>query len=69
MFGLGMPEMLLILALVVLVFGANKLPELGAGLGKGIRNFKEATRKPLEIDVTPKPQEKTEQEKPKEEQA
>lgn len=41
---LGFPEMLVILAIVVLIFGANRLPEIGRGIGKGIRNFKDATR-------------------------
>ena len=44
MFGLGMPELLVILVIVVVLFGANKLPQIGAGLGKGIRNFKDATK-------------------------
>jgi sec-independent protein translocase protein TatA len=69
MFGFGMPEMLVILVIVVIVFGTNRLPALGSGLGKGIRNFKEATRKPPEIHVTPQPQEQVEEEQPKEEQA
>ena len=37
---LGMPEMLIILAIVILIFGANRLPELGKGIGLGIKNFK-----------------------------
>jgi sec-independent protein translocase protein TatA len=41
--GIGMPEMLVILVIVLIMFGAGKLPEIGAGLGKGIRNFKKAT--------------------------
>jgi sec-independent protein translocase protein TatA len=44
MFGLGMPELIVILVIVVIIFGAGKLPEIGAGLGKGIKNFKKATR-------------------------
>jgi len=44
MFGLGMPELIIILVIVFLVFGAGKLPEIGAGIGKGIKNFKKATR-------------------------
>ena len=42
MFGLRMLELLLILAIVVILFGASKLPALGAGLGKGIKSFKAA---------------------------
>jgi len=42
MFGLRMPELLIIGFIVVLLFGASKLPQLGAGLGKGIRSFKNA---------------------------
>ena len=37
---LGMPEMLISLAIVILIFGANRLPELGKGIGQGIKNFK-----------------------------
>ena len=45
MFGsIGVPELLIILFIVILVFGASRLPELGKGIGKGIRNFKDATK-------------------------
>jgi sec-independent protein translocase protein TatA len=43
MFGkLGLPELLIILVIVLVLFGANKLPQLGAGLGQSIRGFKKA---------------------------
>lgn len=41
---IGIPELLIIFGILVLIFGANRLPELGRGIGKGIRNFKDATR-------------------------
>ena len=41
---LGFPELVVILVIVILIFGANRLPEIGRGIGKGIRNFKESTR-------------------------
>lgn len=53
MFGIGMQELLLILVVVMLIFGANKLPEIGGGLGKAIRNFRRASSEPDEIDITP----------------
>jgi sec-independent protein translocase protein TatA len=40
---LGVPELLIILLIIVVLFGANRLPQLGAGVGKAIRNFKEAS--------------------------
>jgi sec-independent protein translocase protein TatA len=54
--GLRLPEVLIILVVLVLVFGANKIPQLGDALGKGIRNFKKSAREDDSIDVTPKNQ-------------
>jgi sec-independent protein translocase protein TatA len=41
---IGLPEMLIILAIVILIFGANRLPELGRGIGAGIKNFKTSVK-------------------------
>jgi sec-independent protein translocase protein TatA len=40
----GLPELIIIFMIIILVFGANRLPELGKSIGKGIRNFKDATK-------------------------
>jgi sec-independent protein translocase protein TatA len=45
---IGIPELLIILAIIILIFGANRLPEIGRGIGRGIRNFKEATKEGAE---------------------
>jgi sec-independent protein translocase protein TatA len=51
MFGsLGLPELLILLAIVILIFGVNKLPRLGKGLGEGIRNFKDSVRSNSKTD-------------------
>jgi sec-independent protein translocase protein TatA len=54
MFGIGMPELVIILVIIMIIFGANKLPQMGAGLAKGIRNFKKGIDGKEEIDATPK---------------
>lgn len=52
MFGrIGIPELLIILFIIILIFGANRLPEIGRGIGRGIRNFKESTREGSNSDV------------------
>lgn len=45
---LGITELIIILFIVILIFGANRLPEIGRGIGKGIRNFKDATKEGAE---------------------
>jgi sec-independent protein translocase protein TatA len=64
MFGIGMPELLVILVIILIIFGAGKLPEIGSALGRGIKNFKKATHEPNEIDVTPTADKTTEEKKP-----
>jgi sec-independent protein translocase protein TatA len=58
MFGIGMPELLIILGIAILVFGATRLPEIGSGIGKAIRNFKKSIKESPEIDVTPQEEDK-----------
>ncbi|MGE5238497.1 MAG: twin-arginine translocase TatA/TatE family subunit [Chloroflexota bacterium] len=54
MLGLGMQELVVILIIVIVLFGATRLPQIGKGIGEAIKNFKKATNEPEEIDVTPK---------------
>lgn len=51
MFGLGLWELLIILVIVMVLF-SRRLPEIGQGLGKGIKSFRKSLREPDEIDVT-----------------
>ena len=53
MFGLGLSELLIILVIVVLLFGAGRLPQIGSGIGEGIRNFRKSMKEKNEVDVTP----------------
>ena len=54
MFGLGFGELMVILLIVVVVFGAGKIGDIGGDLGRAIRNFRKAMNEPDAIDVTPK---------------
>jgi sec-independent protein translocase protein TatA len=58
-FGMGFGELVLILIIVVVVFGSTKLPQLGDGLGKAIKNFKRAVNAQNELDVSPNAESET----------
>ena len=60
MFGIGTTELLVVLGIVVVLFGARRLPELGSGVGKAIKNFKAGLSGKDEIDVTPQKEEVSE---------
>ncbi len=51
MFGIGMPELIIILVIILIIFGAGKLPEIGEGLGKGIKNFRKSNNTEDEIEA------------------
>lgn len=53
MFGIGATELVIILVIVIVLFGARRLPEIGAGVGKAIKNFRAGMSGQDEIDVTP----------------
>lgn len=53
MFGIGMPELLIILVIILIIFGVGKLPEIGSALGKGIKNFKKSMNESNEITNQP----------------
>ncbi len=54
MFGVGLPELLILLVIILLLFGTNRLGELGSGLGRAVRGFKDAVEGKDAIDITPK---------------
>ncbi len=53
MFGIGMPELLIILVIILIIFGVGKLPEIGSALGKGIKNFKKSINENNETSNQP----------------
>ena len=53
MFGFGLPELIVVMVIVLVVFGAGRLPEIGGALGKSIRNFKNASNAKDEIEIKP----------------
>jgi len=61
--GIGIPELMILLVIVLIIFGANKLPEIGSGMGRAIKNFKRASDEPEEIDVATRNSEKKEKKK------
>lgn len=58
----GTQELLIVLVIVLVIFGAKRLPELGSGIGQAIKNFKKATSEPEEIEVPPATPEKSQAE-------
>ena len=69
MFGIGMPELIIILIIILIIFGAGKLPEIGGGMGKAIRNFKKATNEVEKEKLTPDPEKIEDPEENKKENA
>jgi len=63
MFGLGTTELIIILVLVLVIFGAGKLPQVGGALGKGLRNFKEGVKDVTEDEKDPEKLEKKDDDK------
>ena len=55
--GIGPTELVILLVIILIIFGAGKLPEIGGALGKGIKNFKKASKEPDALDITPQDRE------------
>jgi sec-independent protein translocase protein TatA len=62
MFGFGMPELIIILVIVLVVFGAGRLPEIGSAFGKSIKNFKKASEGKDEIEIKARKDEESKKE-------
>jgi sec-independent protein translocase protein TatA len=60
MFGMGLGEWLVLLVIILVLFGPNRLPQLMESIGKSIQSFRKGLREPPEIDVTPKQEEERE---------
>ncbi|MEW6054691.1 MAG: twin-arginine translocase TatA/TatE family subunit [Nitrospirota bacterium] len=65
MFGLGTQELIIVLIIIVVLFGATRLPQIGSGIGQAIKNFKKSVSEGEEIDVTPEKDNKQETKKEK----